>query len=60
MNFILLLVHLLKSQGCMAGTYMIFYRQESWLATGVKIIRFEVYTAVTMKNAVLWDVPPYG
>jgi hypothetical protein len=23
-------------------------------------IRFEVYTAVTMKNAVNWDVTPFG
>jgi hypothetical protein len=23
-------------------------------------VRFEVFTAVTMKNAVFWDVPPCG
>jgi hypothetical protein len=23
-------------------------------------MRFEVFTAVTMKNAVFWDVTPYG
>jgi hypothetical protein len=24
------------------------------------VVRFEVFTAVTMKNAVFWDVTPYG
>jgi hypothetical protein len=26
----------------------------------VKIVGFEVFTAVTMKNAVFWDVTPCG
>jgi hypothetical protein len=26
----------------------------------VHLIRFEVFTAVTMKNGVFWDVPPWG
>jgi hypothetical protein len=25
-----------------------------------KNVRFEVFTAVTMKNGVFWDVPPRG
>jgi hypothetical protein len=24
------------------------------------LVRFEVFTAVTMKNGVFWDVPPCG
>jgi hypothetical protein len=26
----------------------------------VKIVRFEVFTAVTMKNGVFWDVTPFA
>jgi hypothetical protein len=26
----------------------------------LRIVRFEVFTAVTMKNGVFWDVTPYG
>jgi hypothetical protein len=25
-----------------------------------RYVRFEVFTAVTMKNGVFWDVTPYG
>jgi hypothetical protein len=27
---------------------------------GYKVVRFEVFTAVTMKNDVFWDVTPCG
>jgi hypothetical protein len=27
---------------------------------GISFVRFEVFTAVTMKNAVFWDVTPCG
>jgi hypothetical protein len=26
----------------------------------LKVVRFKVFVAVTMKNAVFWDVTPYG
>jgi hypothetical protein len=26
----------------------------------VSFVRFEVFTAMTMKNGVFWDVTPYG
>jgi hypothetical protein len=26
----------------------------------ILLVRFEVFTAVTMKNGVFWDVKPYG
>jgi hypothetical protein len=29
-------------------------------AKGVEVVRFEVFTAVTMTNSVLWDVTPCG
>jgi hypothetical protein len=31
-----------------------------FLRTSVQYVRFEVLTAVTMKNAVFWDVTPCG
>jgi hypothetical protein len=30
------------------------------MATNDKAERFEVFTAVTMKNGVFWDVNPFG
>jgi hypothetical protein len=29
-------------------------------ADNLTVVRFEVFTAVTMKNGVLWDVTPCG
>jgi hypothetical protein len=29
------------------------------LLTQVALVRFEVYTAVTMKNVVFWDIKPH-
>jgi hypothetical protein len=38
----------------------ILQNQYTWYMKGKYCVRFEVFTAVTMKNAVFWDVTPYG
>jgi hypothetical protein len=35
---------------------MIYERVKNW----IECVRFGVFTAVTMKNAVFWDVTPRG
>jgi hypothetical protein len=42
------------------GIYPDSYRDPefNYLASNVCVVRFEVFTAVTMKNAVFWDVTP--
>jgi hypothetical protein len=38
--------------------YNIVIRTEK--QTNIRVVRFEVFTAVTMKNGVFWDVTPCG
>jgi hypothetical protein len=37
-----------------------YYPPAPCCETAVVYIRFEVFTAVTMKNAVFWDITPFG
>jgi hypothetical protein len=53
--------------GCILGKFWPSVQRRHWRAastssarTGTKLVRFEVFTAVTMKNCVLWDVTPCG
>jgi hypothetical protein len=40
---------------------LIYYRYTSTdLTNKLSYERFEIFTAVTMKNNVFWDVTPYG
>jgi hypothetical protein len=32
----------------------------SFAVNGINLVRFEVFTALTMKNGVFWDVTPCG
>jgi hypothetical protein len=34
------------------------YESNTYSINGDNVVRFEVFTAVTMKNAVFWDVAP--
>jgi hypothetical protein len=42
------------------GTILQLPRSSSWRSDKNKFVRFEVFTAVTMKNGVFWDVTPCG
>jgi hypothetical protein len=41
-------------------TFIGGYAMLLWLTEFKGSVRFEVFTAVTMKNGVFWDVTPYG
>jgi hypothetical protein len=58
------IISILNSTACKVGTLCPEYSLSVGLCVGTTnkkcIVRFEVFTAVTMKNGVFWDVTPCG
>jgi hypothetical protein len=52
MNYI---IQLIGSSICPRGEKLLYT-----IETKTEYVRFEVFTAVTMKNGVFWDVTPCG
>jgi hypothetical protein len=55
------------SKGCMWEILQFIYSlilaysfNSDYMEANYVMVKFEVFTAVTMKNAVSWDVPPCG